>query len=435
MCLTYFLPSARCKQTPSSFCHPFPLSECGGDLFSPLSLSLCLSPLAAFSFPPFSLSLSRTSCCSVPCGPLPLLSAPLSSCPASLSPLALLLSPSPHLLEQLLHRPYCCPYFFMSLMRVPTPLCLRLSATPSPSLSLLGIKLRGLSWGLIFCTAPQDSRVQVSRRRKKGRICRDFHTTPYLHSSSGGRRTVSAVFSSQLDINRFIFYPSGCADGQGHVCVSVVRRGRGWAESGAGPGPQQRRVSAASRLGPHGVGAPCHPEAASRGGEVHALHALHHPHPEGSRAQGGARQVGPGGRKLLILPHDPGWVVSSQQLSHRCPLSFLCRCAVRSAVMRQCFLCLSLWWTASCLPLCLCPCHRTAWPPAASSSHPNSQSATTSPQTLCVPQPSTASRLRPCGWVHHLVVVEAGVVKMATLVHFQLWAPNTITYIKLQCKL
>lgn len=65
-----------------------------------------------------------------PCGPLPHLSAPLSSpLPLPLSP-ALLLSPSPHLLEQLLLPTHCClPLISCQSRRLPPPF-LRAPSSP-----------------------------------------------------------------------------------------------------------------------------------------------------------------------------------------------------------------------------------------------------------------------------------------------------------------
>lgn len=133
--LMYFLRSSHCKQTPSFFCNPFPLSESGDDLFSSLSLSLTPRSLFFCSLLSFTIEDKLLLC---PCGPLPLLSAPLSSSPASLSPLALLLSPSLHLLNQLLHRPYCCLIIFChSRGSLPLSTVFFLPSQPlPPSLSL-----------------------------------------------------------------------------------------------------------------------------------------------------------------------------------------------------------------------------------------------------------------------------------------------------------
>lgn len=83
-CLTYFLPSSGCKQTPSSFCHPVPLSECGGDL----SLSSASHPSQPF------LSLTSLFHCRRQAVALSLRATPSLVCSSFLLP-CLSLSPLP----------------------------------------------------------------------------------------------------------------------------------------------------------------------------------------------------------------------------------------------------------------------------------------------------------------------------------------------------
>ena len=151
------------------------------------------------------------------------------------------------------------------------------------------------------------SDIQLSASWRKARICRDYPSCTYLENIQHPQETEGR--------NLFLFFPTwtklsqqACADGQRNVCISLVWGGGGRPEPGPGTEctststrPYQGLSSAESCLGPQRIRASSDPEAASDGGEVHALPAVRHSHPAGSRAQGGARQMGPGGTKLLLV--------------------------------------------------------------------------------------------------------------------------------------
>lgn len=183
--LTYFLPCLYCKQTPSSYCHPFPLSESGDDLSSPLSLPLTPRSLFFSSLLFFTVEHKLLL---GPCGPLPLLSAPLLLLPCHhLSP-ALLLSPSPPPVEAIVAQTVLLgSYYFMSLT---TSLRLFLQSfflpsVPLPSLSLLGIKLRDKQ---LRCDIQQSTTggQKYFNKKKKKRISQLTQVTEghWLHRFS-----------------------------------------------------------------------------------------------------------------------------------------------------------------------------------------------------------------------------------------------------------
>lgn len=172
----YFLPSS---QTLSSFCHPFSLSESGDDLFSPLSLSpshpsqpfLLLSSLFHYRRQAVALSLRATP--SLVCSSFLLPSLPLSTCSPSFPPLPTcwINCCTDHIVVFLL---------FYVTQEVPCPFLrsfsFPLSHSLLPSLSLLGIKLSGDSWGVTLSRAPQDNKVKISTKENR-RICSDFTIT------------------------------------------------------------------------------------------------------------------------------------------------------------------------------------------------------------------------------------------------------------------